>query len=295
VGVLGAAVKCSGAELVNARFELGQVGPSTPEVIETLMIRERGTVATSPGEAEASESLPTYDLVLEPRPGRPSSFPRHLCHRAPWTEPDLTAGIPGKDKATYHALLIQGEIYRPDATVSRRGPHWFNIGCAGSGISKLRLHGFDPMKHREARDPAARGLSTVEERQATLKMLTGKYCGAASWTEDGTRILFHHRSGRAARDPIRPGRPGAPSAERAGSIESRWGANGALCVSHLRLWSAGSACAKWPEADWVQRIQRECKIPACDESRPCSSAAAETDEKTVWRTCTVDHVPHANR
>jgi len=79
-----------------------------------------------------------------------------------------------------------------------------------------------------------------------------------------------------------------------GPIESRWGSNGALCISHLRLWSTDGVCAASPEQPLVERIQHDCNIPACDESQPCPEDGASSDASTLWWTCTANHVPHGS-
>jgi len=147
----------------------------------------------------------------------------------------------------------------------------------------------DPMKNRNPEDPTAvPGASTVQQRQSALKLMTAKYCGASSWTADGTQIYW--RSPVAAESA--PG--AAENLLSLGPIESRWGSNGALCISHLRLWSADGVCAASPEQPLVERIQHDCNIPACDESQPCPEDGASSDASTLWWTCTANHVPHGS-
>ncbi len=284
VGVTGgpaqAVVRCDGMDLVGARFQLEQRTTRPPNRKRFIVqIAARGTVDAVGGQ---DGSFPTYDLVSHAvvAPGAPASVGQHLCEPGRWGHP--------LESPTRHALLVQGETYRRDATVHHRGARWFNVGCAGSALAKMRLHGLDPMKNRPSGSTTTPvpGDSTTEMRQATLKMLTAKYCNANSWTKDGTPIYWLGE-GEGSLLP----RPVWPGADRSGPVESRWGGNGALCISHLRLWSLGSECAKSSEAELVARIQRTCGIPACDETTPCL-APASPEGATVWRTCTVDHVPH---
>jgi hypothetical protein len=179
--------------------------------------------------------------------------------------------------------LVQGEVYGRDASVIKRGDYWFNIACAGTGLADLRLNGLNPMMNRSSSDPVKPGTSTVDRRQGALKLITAKYCGETSWTKDGTQMYW--------RDYESQGAPESNS--HAGPIESRWGAHGALCLSHLRLWSVGSSCAKLSEQAVVERIQRECNIPACDESRTCRTAGEPHDDATLGWTCTANHIPHS--
>jgi hypothetical protein len=286
VGVIGdpqhSTVLCSGDALVGARFRLEQISSEFGLRIATVTIAERGTVNTVYGP---SETLPTYNLVVD---GVPDFAPGSFCNKGRW--------INETEPVTMNALLIQGETYGPDAGVTERGDHWVNIGCAGSAIAKMRLHGMDPMKNKISGTPEEnRGRSTPDERQAALKMLTGMYCGAITWTENDTQIFWLGAGegavlgvGEGAVIPLH----GLPPLGQT-PIEARWGVNGALCISHLRLWSQGSECAKQSEQQWVEMVQRRCGIPACAEpAASCLAQSADTGDGTIWRTCTANHIGH---
>jgi hypothetical protein len=254
-------VRCSGDDLRGAQFQLEHSSSG-----RTLTIEIAGMKKVATWRPDRPEEIPAYDMVIrEARSGRAAPQVEHLC--------------PGSDhEPDQYAVLIQGETYDRDGAVANTGSSWFNIGCAGSALSKLRLLGLDP----------SNGASTVEERQATLKMVTGQYCKGWTGTRDGTFIYPVPASGRGGLRALRPGAGLAP--ERIGPIESRWGASGALCVSHLRLWSPNDTCAQYQEHETVEQIQRICGIPACDETRSCDAEDTSTDGTTIWRTCTVDHV-----
>jgi hypothetical protein len=283
VGVTGrpesSRVECGGAALVGARFRLEQLSLTHGRRIATITIEARGSVETFDGP---KGELSTYRLVADSRPGIPAAS---LCRADRWLHP--------LEAETNHALVIQGEIYGRDASITQRGAHWFNIGCAGSALAKMRLHGMDPMKDKidGATVEENSGRSTPDERQASLKMLTAKYCTAAGWTKDGTQIFWLGANGGSI--VFSPVVGSAPYPERSiGPIEARWGAKGALCISHLRLWSSGSTCAKVSEQQWVKYVQARCGIPACDESLPCRAPSASTSDGAIWRTCTASHIPH---
>jgi hypothetical protein len=285
VGMVNGQKRCSGAEMVGASFTIADDASSSWQRVK---IEAVGTVSTL---GPPLESLPTYRLtytMTAPSPGDGGMQPQivaNVCDPGSWTSE--TAEV------TSHALLIQGEVYDQNAAVIRRGDHWFNIACAGSALAKLRLYGLNPMKNRNPEDsPMLPGTSTLQQRQSALKLMTAKYCGASSWTADGTQIFW--RGPQAI--PMPGAGSAAPSAalDSVGPIESRWGSDGALCISHLRLWSADSACAESPEQTWVEQIRRNCNIPACDESEPCPEDGASSDPATLWWTCTANHVSHGS-
>jgi hypothetical protein len=273
VGLEGDIVKCAGNDLLGARFVVEQVLPSPGKTrFATIRIDAIKDVAVWRREPEEPERVPSYDLVAEKGPELQPEH--HLCKPAPWTLSIIN--LPFGEKTT-HALVLQGESYSQAATVAHTGDNWFNIGCAGSGVAKLRLLGFDPMRKKEA----------TGERQATLKMITAKYCGSRSWTRDGTVLVFVQQGGGTSGPPL-PKPDGGDTV--IGPIETRWGPEGALCISHSRLWSVGSKCAKENEAAFIERVRSDCHIPACDETAACESTASAGEG--VWRTCTVNHVRH---
>jgi ADYC domain-containing protein len=295
VGVAGGLVpnvKCSGRDLVNASFQVEKTtlaGTRTEKL--TIQIADMQKVPVWRGDNAPPADLPTYDLVYTPTAPIPGVQNLHLCSPSSWDAHDID--LPGRpndwNMSTPFAVLIQGETYHADATVQWTGANWFNIGCAGAGITKMRLLGFDPMNNRTPGDPVEpnSGKSTPEERQATLKMITAKYCGPDSWTKTGTRILLRRGNENPELAPSDP-------SERVGPVESRWGGNGALCISHLRAWTVGSKCAERPEPPELERLHRDCNVPACDENPPVTSAGPAMDSATVWSTRTMNHVSHTN-
>jgi hypothetical protein len=299
VGMVGTRVVCAGADLEGATFQVVHrraitTRPAPGTETATIKINKRATI---PAWVPSGDQLPTYELTAR-LPSGIGGVPgpeQDLCPRGRWI--DLAPGDRAGDIIYLHptrlALLVQGEVYRQDASVDplRTGPRWVNIACAGSGMAKMRLLGFDPMRNRPSGQPASADprASIPDERQTTLKMLTAKYCGAASYTIDGTRIyLVGH--GSAPLGTIRG--TGWPDPQKAGPIESQWGPRGATCLSHFRLWVAGSACAKDDEAQWLREVQQHCGIPACDAAAPCM-VDDEATTGVLWKTCTVNHISHA--
>jgi hypothetical protein len=176
------------------------------------------------------------------------------------------------------AVLVIGELYNPrSAQIKLRGTsasRWFNVACAGGALSKMRLMGLDPTQSS----------STANERQATLKMIMAKYCGATSYTQNGIPLQWTSSLGRTEPKELEP---------QVGPVEAQWTAQGASCISHSRAWRHDQATPTFSgvpdfasEAGLVELIQRTCHIPACPE---LPSTALGTDT-VYWTTHTVNHI-----
>ncbi|HEY5925222.1 MAG TPA: ADYC domain-containing protein [Kofleriaceae bacterium] len=112
---------------------------------------------------------------------------------------------------------------------------WFNFGCAGHTLAKLRL----------TRNTVAHN-NDWQGRQATLKLLVADYCGNGTpYTVAGTPLRW-----RSDDMEYYPG---------AGGIEARWTKNGAECLSVPRLLLHPSELYEDIEA----LIAAECSLPAC--------------------------------
>lgn len=120
----------------------------------------------------------------------------------------------------FHTLLFEGDRIKAkeklDTDVDKQ---WFNLGCAGSALAKLALTG-----HTEGSRAAGTFNTTLDERQAMLKLLTADYCGDGtpftvagqplSWSDDyGTMKLTS--------SPL--------------ALESRWNEKGAACLDKPRI------------------------------------------------------------
>ncbi len=269
-------VVCQGQDVVGATFDLEvRVGEETLQA--SIQIAEMGEVFPWHIVGEPVP-LPTY-LMVEEQTGTPIC-PQDEAWMEPWQlaalDPDLAVpwGTP-----TRHAVLVRGETYDGTyATVEltgEEGADWFNIACSGTAIAKMRLLGYDP----------AAGTSEHTERQATLKMITAKYCGWTSFTERGMPVRWQSTSGTQYH--------GTPAPAQVHEIEARWGEQGPVCLSHARAWreghelpdaiadyclGMGEPCDK--ESHLIELL-RDCEIPECTGTEPA-----------YWTTHTVDHVDH---
>jgi hypothetical protein len=330
--------KCSGRALLGMTFDivveantlrpllqpLSRVEVNTQQqrrrVKVTVRIDEESEVST--WGSPSSTAVPTYRLVwhdvsaatavlgTKVKEGD-SICPRREAWMESWQIPSKNTKIEIRNKwkeATDHLLIVQGETYRHDGSLDAAGSEWFNIACAGTSVAKMRLLEFDPMR---STIPGARA-----ERQATLKMLTGRYLageGEPSYTSAGMPLLWRHSDGRAFE-----GEP-EPSRVRTNVIEAYWGVRGAVCVTHRRTWrkkeslsdgagaikdDAGAIKVAMPEATRMTDAEREeavgryylpaesrslsavrATIPPCPDGRPPAAP-------WYWVTYPVDHVIH---
>lgn len=134
-------------------------------------------------------------------------------------------------------VVLAGERYDLDGkTVIGDQPGWITLACAGSAAAKMSLLGYGPhAKFTDATPPPS-----LDQRQATLKMITADYCGDGhSYTVDGTLLDWENQSGTVTLDP--DAGPGA--------LEAIWTADGARCLDTPRL---------------VDPSEVGCSLPSCD-------------------------------
>ncbi len=137
-------------------------------------------------------------------------------------------------------VILAGERYDLDSKQVLPGQDgWITLACAGSAAAKMALMGYGP--HAEFADEGSP--ATVEQREATLKMLTGDYCGGGeSYTADGTPLQWQN-----AAETFPP--PDLDSTE----LEAIWTADGAVCLNTPR---------------YVDRDEVACSLPTCDHLSP---------------------------
>jgi hypothetical protein len=123
-------------------------------------------------------------------------------------------------------VILADERYDLDGkTVIPNQSGWITLACAGSAAAKMSLLGYGPHA----------GLSDVDGRQATLKMITADYCGGGhSYTEDGTPLEWENQGGTVIPD----GEPGA--------LEAIWTEDGAVCLDVPRVVELGEVACTLP-------------------------------------------------
>jgi hypothetical protein len=125
------------------------------------------------------------------------------------------------------ALIFRGDRYdAATKTVTEVGGHtpWFNIACAGTTVAKMHL-----LRHTWAgSDP--QHTTTVDQRQAVLKMLTGDYCGSGdSFTVNGHPLLYTYAK------PWQPVQPSPIDWTSVATIDAVWDQTGAVCMNVPRM------------------------------------------------------------
>ena len=198
-----------GAQLIGATILVKPPGlfkPATPIII--------GGYSEQKSWAAGGASVPSYALLY---PDLDAAFgKRNVC----------TGDL--QDVFATAAVILGGETYDLDSkTVESDKDRWVTIACAGSAAAKLRLMNYGPQSDFDGEGNPA----SVEQRQATLKMLTADYCGdGTSYTANGTPLAWENAEGTVA------------TTTKVGAREAVWTADGALCLEATRLADANVAC-----------------------------------------------------
>ena len=102
------------------------------------------------------------------------------------------------------------------------GKRWHTIACDGNSLFKMKMTGYEAgAQHNNP------NVSIAAERQATLKMFTGDYCGTGeSFTDDGTDLRWYNAASWADNSD------GTDTV-----FEAYWDDTGALCLDNARLGS----------------------------------------------------------
>jgi hypothetical protein len=157
----------------------------------------------------------------------------------------------------YDAVLFEGERIYPSSRLIDPvlNSHWFNIGCAGSALSKMALNG-----HTQAAQSFG-FRTTILERQAILKMFSADYCGRGTpftvpgqpleWKDDHNTLAYLHTPTSVLQ------------------LESRWNQDGAVCMNTPRLKAhppTGSGSVDFGAAILAECIARHHSLPSCSDS-----------------------------
>lgn len=182
--------------------------------IVNYSIDDVGTTSLYPAGPGAGET-PTYTLsytvqgqMMNPTPM--CSDPTSLVgeYDTLWQDP-------------FTVVLFEGDRWW-EGSKTYRGydTDWFNIGCAGHVLSKLDL-----TYHSSVTSGASPGKTTsVNQRQAMLKMYSADYCGdGTSFTVSGTELGWKN-----AYAPYYYAIAGL-------TLEARWNATGPQCLEEPRL------------------------------------------------------------
>jgi hypothetical protein len=248
-----------------------------------VQIVARSETETWHRDSSLRKRVPTYRLVWG-EGAAPGTIGNPVCDAlAPmeeWQTPTRPAGkatrvIPW-GSPTDHAMMVQGESYREDGEVFASGSEWFNIGCMRTTIAKMRLMGFDP----EVDQPVK-----AFQRVATLKMLAAMYVDATAYTRAGLKVAYTRTDGVSYE--------GTPATTD--PIEAYWSGDGALCLSHRRVFRRGElallgmggwfASASPPFAAFFERLSVG-RIRDVKHLGPCAAPPSDA----FWKTTTCDHI-----
>ncbi|MEZ4452953.1 MAG: ADYC domain-containing protein [Nannocystaceae bacterium] len=168
------------------------------------------------------DAIPTWSTT-----GSPITIYR-LQYRVAGVAYPICPNSEGQNKEI--VTLIAGETYDRDTNEIHSGmPRWFSLACVGEAAYKMKLMDYHPRGNRHA---------SVDQRQATLRMITADYCGdGTAYTVDGTPVGW-----RNADESVVP-----TVAED--ELEAKWGPDGALCLDTPR---------------YADPAEIHCSIPSCD-------------------------------
>ncbi len=139
--------------------------------------------------------------------------------------------------------LILGETYDPTTHEIVARQDFVSVVCVGEAAAKMKLMDYGPQGNRGA---------GLDERTATLRMITADYCGTGhSFTASGTQVAW-----RNADSTVLP-----PFKETV--LEAKWGPDGALCLDTPRYVD-------------LDEVSMHCSIPACKND--------DIDDGVMWRT-----------
>lgn len=198
----GGSVEARGTSVTGSRFiiEIAHVGSFYMRV---------GRVGHTHLWTSPVEQVPTYLLEWKPTVGAAGWEP--VCQTSPTPDDDIGAA---------YAVLFDDDRISASQIATVGVTHgWFNIGCAGSALSKMLLSG-----HAQAADVLSHVTTTTEQRTTFLKMISADYCGnGRPFTIPGVPLHYKLSNGRL--DTTRPTEP----------VEAYWGPGGATCLNTARI------------------------------------------------------------
>jgi hypothetical protein len=164
---------------------------------------------------------------------------------------------------TFETVVFEGD--RIDGNAKTMSPAfddaWFNIGCAGHTLSKLRL------THNTVHSQATGLAQPWERRQATLKMLAADYCGGGvPLTVAGQRLVWQGDLMTYFSAPLK--------------IEARWTEQGATCLYAPRMLYPTSSLGSSTFPNIWGSIAAACQLvgkpipPMCTNLNPFDYAGA---------------------
>jgi hypothetical protein len=169
----------------------------------------------------APDPVEAYELTaLRVEPPDPNGKPTFVCSGDGTFSDPLWGGL------THSAIVFTGDhLDIEHGAVTPQQPGVFNLGCSGSVPAKIHL-----ARHTEASNHDGTFPTTLDQRQAMLKMLLADYCGTGqSFTSDNFPIRWLDNTGWP-----QPQLDLDPAHGEVSSIEAIWGPSGAICLDTPR-------------------------------------------------------------
>jgi hypothetical protein len=168
----------------------------------------------------------------------------------------------------WESVVFEGDrIDKTSKLMSRLADdRWFNIGCAGSALAKLRMSRNTIHGQLPAGQPASAGWA---RRQATMRLLTADYCGGGTALTVAGQRLAWQGDGMSYFSP--------PT-----TLEARWDETGATCLVQPRLAVPSSALGAESFPNIHQSITDACAAVG-RAYPPLCSPASDLQQETSLR------------
>jgi hypothetical protein len=214
----GSASRTPTAQLIGSKLRF-----DTPDGV--IKVEIAGFSAAS-GLAPGLPDIPTYALKYGPADASPGEL-HSVCPSYALTPDEAVV------------TLIRGETYDRQTNEVHESPGWMSLACADEAVYKMMRLGYGPHS-----DFAGTGSpATLEQRQATIRMITADYCGTGhSFTQPNTPLVWTNVGGSVVGDG-----GGTPL-----TLEAYWNRSGAICLDTTRLPLEG-----------LDKVTNYCDIPPC--------------------------------
>ena len=219
-----------------------------------IRIKEVGTlpIPIPPLDPSQPTTVETYELDYSRMSyGQPSREWKNICGAIPFD--DLGNHEYGRMETfgqdPKHSILFEGDRIHLDSMriENNWAPDWFNIGCSGHTLAKLFL------TRNASVSQGHNGL--FEERQTSLRVLTGDYCGTGRpFTVAGQKLVW--TGGQM------------PFMATPDAIEAQWNENGAICLDTPRMAqpTTETGMKMYPR---VQELEDAIEAQCGKRPRPC--------------------------
>jgi ADYC domain len=139
----------------------------------------------------------------------------------------------GTGMANFTAVLFDGDwIDADNIKVLGEKANWFNIGCAGHALAKQHLTGMT----KASAYRLYRTAPSINQRTASLKMITGDYCGLGHpFTFAGQPLRWNIPDLTAATPYRYKSTKSLLPLGQVQVLEARWNQNGATCLNTPRV------------------------------------------------------------